>query len=348
MTSASISPSWIAVCVVAASSLPSLSLSAADVPVIRFDLPPLAAARIISPADESLRVSDVMPDEMLVECELNLSSMIATPRSPQIDQWLVVCQPRDEAMMIADYQPRTEVASDLEGPIQVKMMDEASESFGISMDAAYGHLARGRAGADRGKKNSESQQYNRLAPVQAVTASGTIHRGRGVYFKLRWTAVQVLEGEKQFRLMFRVPADWRSGLLDVSVTAQSQSRSLGSWDRGVKTLGAANFVVAAYRIGDPQAAQAAKTLAEAEQKLRLLAAHRPPKSSLDSIPSMLRHVAMKLDWESQTPPMTPWVDRLLLGGADPYLDKQMSRLPVDVRVAALDYCEARDNFIRLK
>ena len=122
------------------------------------------------------------------------------------------------------------------------------------------------------KKTLDSYQYNQIAPVQAVTASGTIDRGRGVYFKLRWTATQVLEGEKKFTLTFRVPEAWRSGLMDVSVIAQSHHSSFAKWDDGVKTIGAANFVVAVYRQGDREAAKAAQVLAESELKLREVAA----------------------------------------------------------------------------
>tara|TARA_R110002049_G_scaffold2750_7_gene22068 strand:- start:2140 stop:3246 length:1107 start_codon:yes stop_codon:yes gene_type:complete len=325
--------------------------SAADVPVIQFDMPPLAVAQPHSSCDgdatEWPAAMQLLPGETMVTCELNLSSMISTPQAPQIDQWLVRCQPRDDSVRIADYQPRTEVASELEGPIQVKELDEQTESFGLSIDGAYGHLAQGNLGGDQGKKQTDSYQYNKIAPLQAVTASGTINRGRGVYFKLRWTATQVLEGEKKFTLTFRVPAHWRSGLIDVSVIAQSHRRSFASWDDGVKTIGAASFVVAAYRQGDREAAMAAQTLAEAEQNLRQIAATQDQPSTLDSFPSMLRHVVMKFD---RQPPLqtAPWVDRLITGKADPYFDKQIRRLPVDVRVAALDYCDARDSFAGLQ
>ena len=323
-----------------------------DSATLQFDMPPLAQARPVS-SQLSQSIADMMPGENLVSCELNLSSMIASPRMPQIDQVLVQCQPRDESLMISDYGPRTELASDVAGPIQVKELDEQTASSGLSIDGSYGHAARGSFGADRGSKNSDTIQYSRIAPVQAVTASGTINRGRGVYFKLRWTATQVLEGEKKFVLTFRVPAGWRSSLIDVSVAAQSHRRpsawdAFGSRDDEVETIGSAHFVVAAYRSGDREAAVAAQTLAEAEQRLRKVAATvSPTAKAVDSVPAMLRHVVRKFDKQPEVK-TTSWVDRLIVRNADPYFDKQISRLPVDVRVAALDYVDARDEFASLQ
>ena len=62
---------------------------------------------------------------------------------------------------------------------------------------------------------------------------------------------------------------------------------------------------------------------------------------------MLRYVVKKFDMEPDVE-VSPWVDRLIMGLADPHLDKQIIRLPVDVRVAALDYCDARDAFAGLR
>lgn len=346
MTSASLRPLLCLIYVVTFALMP-LSGTDAGSPAIEFDMAPLAVALPLPNHCERPQLVDVTSEETLVACELNLSSMIATPKTPQIDQWLIRCTPRDEVVMIADYHPRTEVASDLEGPIQIKKIDEESDAIGLAVDGAYGQLAHGKVGADRGQKKTDTLQYNQVAPVQAVTASGTIDRGRGVYFKLRWTASQVLEGEKKFSLTFRVPNDWRSGLVDVTVTAQSHHKSFPSWDDGVKTIGDAKFVVAVYRQGDREAAKAAQALAEAEQRLRKIASEATHRRSLDSVPSMLRYVARKFESEPEIK-VASWVDRLIVGQADPYHDRQIAALPVDVRVAALDYCDARDFFASLK
>lgn len=310
---------------------------AADDFTIHFDLPPVVATKP-SQSDPT--------DPTLVTVQLRMSSMISSPEMPSIDQWLVKCQPRDQDMSIADYAPRTEASSDVSTPIQIKQTKEESQSVGVSLEGTYGHLAHGNLGSDHGKKNVSTTEFHRHAPVQAVTAAGTINRGRGVYFKLRWTAQQILEGEKVFDVTFRVPSWWRGSLLDVSVLAQAQRKTFGGLDREIKTIGAGNFVVAAYRGGDEQAGARARELADAEFALREVARSLATRGSAPSLPSMLRQVAMMLDLESNQP-NGKWLPRLLVGSANPYSDREITNLPLEIRLAAIDYADSREEFAAL-
>jgi hypothetical protein len=317
-----------------AGMLPVPHLRADHHPAVHFDLPQVAAAE---PSQSAIS------DSSLVTVQLRLSSMIESPEAPRIDQWLVRCQPRDSDVRIADYAPRTETSSDLASPIQVKQSEEESHSFGLSVDGAYGHAVRANSGLDRGKKNTSTLQFDKVAPMQVVTASGTINRGRGVYFKLRWTAEQILEGEKTFDLTLRVPPQWRGSLVDVSVVAHAERKSFGGWDRPSQTIGSANFVVAVYREGDHEAATSARALSDAEHVLRNIVAEQRGAFRGNSLPSMLRHVAMKLELEPGKPEQS-WLERLLLERADPNLDQEIRKLPMPVRVAVLDYADVRNDF----
>jgi hypothetical protein len=313
--------------------LPPALLCADHPQAVKFDLPPTVVADPAGPSD-------------LVSIQLRLSSMIETPEPLAVSQWVVRCVPRDQAIMIADYAPRTETGSEFATPIQVKQTAEESKSAGISVDAAYGHLARANLGSDHAKKNSDSVQFDRVAPLQVVTAAGTIQRGHGVYFKLRWTATQVLEGEKTFQITMRVPPGWRGGLVDVSVIAQSESKSLAPWDRDPKTIGSAEFVVAAYRSGDHEAEQLARSVSTAELTLRELADRAALRSRGKSLPGLLQQFATKLDLEPSRD-QDQWVQRLVTGRADPYFDHRIKKLPMPIRVAVLDYIDRRDEFNRL-
>ena len=322
------------VVLLAAGSLRTSDVSAKESRVVRFDLPPVAAAY---PAELD------PSDPTLVTVQLRLSSMIESPEVPRIDQWVVRCQPRDRAILIADYAPRTETASDLASAIQIKTTREQTDAVGLSLDGAYAHALRGKAGADYSKKNVRSVQFDRIAQQQAVTASGTINRGRGVYFKLRWTAQQVLEGEKLFNVTLKVPQSWRGSLIDVSVVAQSERKTLAGWDHETKTIGSAFFVVAAYRQGDHEAEAQAIAISDAEYTLRSIAAEHRASTQVNSLPSMLRHVAMKLDLEPSRDDFD-WLHRLILDRADPHLDDEIRKLPMPTRVAVLDYVDVREDF----
>jgi len=315
-------------------------LHAGQLPLVQFDLPPTVSATWTD-------------DPNLVSVTLHLSSMIETADAPPVSHWMVRCVPRDQSIQIVDYSPRTKTGADISTAIQIKQTAEESRTAGFSIDGAYAQVTSAHVGSDQGKKNSNSVQFDRVAPMQAVTASGTIQRGKGVYFKLRWTATQILEGEKTFRIEMKVPPQWRSGLIDVSVVAISNSNSPGPWesltpwDRDPKTIGRDQFVVAAYRSGDVEAASLAQTVSDAEQKLRQLSKRHTRTTTGHSLPSILHHFATKLDLQPE-PNTGMWVQRLLLGIADPHMDKQIRRMPTPVRVAVLDYVDARDEFNGLK
>ena len=98
MTSASLRPLLCLIFLLTIAFVPSANAYAGS-PAIEFDMAPLAVAHPLAESHEMPWLVDVAPDETLVECEINLSSMIAGPQTPQIDQWLVRCQPRDEFVM---------------------------------------------------------------------------------------------------------------------------------------------------------------------------------------------------------------------------------------------------------
>jgi hypothetical protein len=87
-------------------------------------------------------------------------------------------------------------------------------------------------------------------------------------------------------------------------------------------------------------------LADAEAALRSTAAEHNVMAEVNSLPTMLRHVAMKLDLDSSQGDQG-WLERLLVERADPHLDKEIRQMPMPLRVAVLDYAEIRDAFVTM-
>lgn len=334
---------------------------AAEPMSISFDLPPTVVAipAMAIPgggnaAGSSLHHGMLHSDgDEPVEITLRLSSLVSGHTMPDIDRWIVRCVPRQTSWSVVDYSPRTETASDYASPIAVKSSDEQTRTFGMAADVTQGPLARGHLGTDFASKQSEALQYERHAPLHAVTASGTIERGRGVYYKLRWTSTQVLEGEKEFKITFAVPAGFRTGLVDVSVVAMgrpgkqssvteaiAQIPVLGDDVGAVRALGEGRFVVGVYAEGDPVARRAVQSMTDAEATLRREAAKVRTSSPARSLSTLLRHVASKFDADS-VDVHSDWPERLVFENADPYTDPIIRKLPTELRVKVLDYCDAR-------
>lgn len=326
-----------------------------NVQALSFDLPPTAVARAVDLSDRMTPTSQAGES---MQVELRLSSMVTGSKLPTIERWMVQVVPRAASWRVLDYSPRTETGSDYATPIQVKRSDESTRSLGFAADGGYGHLASAHLGADHGDKQSEAIQFDRHAPLHAVSAAGTIERGRGVYYKLRWTSQQVLEGEKLFQVAFDVPPGFRAGMLDVVVmaygkTAKSSPIS-GVWadmplletSSSSTMLGKAHFTVAVHREGDDAAWSLARQLASAEVRLRQAALGHRADTPIRSLPNLIRHVAAKMDMDS-VDVHGDWAERLIAGQADPYIDPVIRKLPTDLRVVALDYNDSRRALLAL-
>lgn len=326
-----------------------------------FDAPSVAPAQV----DASRSVA---------ETSITVSSVPEGPDMAPADRWIVKIRPRQIAGPIVDYGPRTQTATTLDGSVLVKITDESSDSSGISIDSAFA-AARGHVGADQGTKQVETTEFRRLPELQAVIASGTIERGRGVVYRLTASPHAVLEGEKTFRVAFEVPPHWRGGMLDVDIAAFRTVPGKYPWDKSSERSVNHYFSVALYRKGDSAAQSDAEAIAMAESRLwdhvrgsgapeRATGWMRTLTSAWDALPeSRLPEARLPVprvpSWVPANPftrsqaKMSPsgdkspqhWVSRVVRGTGHPLRDRELMRLPVADRVLALDYLEAQHRLI---
>lgn len=302
----------------------------AEQATIQFDMPAMTSACDTSLPGQGREIS----------FDLTLSSLVAgaiddSPQSiPPIDHLLVQCRLRDR-LPVVDYSPKTELQTNYSGAISITSKQEQTDSFGLNVNSNMPPFGAGHAGADDSRKLSDSTEFQRQAPLQAIIASGTIDRGRGVYFKLRWTTQQVLEGEKRFQLSFAVPDAWRGGLVDVEITANSVNRSIfGS--QSLKPIAQRTFVIAVYQQNDPQAAEIALRLAHLDRELAAYA-KKHPKSGSGGLSDLWRRI-LPDDDKDDSPKR--WYQGVTSDKIDPYMDRRIQSLPMNVRVAVLGYTEA--------
>jgi hypothetical protein len=316
---------------------------------IHFDLPATSPAIDVTPAEPG-------PGDRLVQIQFNLSVIADTLPSPKVDQLVVQVKPLDGQAEIADYAPRTELTSRYAGAIEECQTREVTDHLGFSLDGAYSQLARANVGGDRGEKNISSTKFSRVAPLHVLAASGTTHRGRGVYFKLRADDRQVLEGDRTFSVTLRVPANWKGELVEFRVEAEAIQKSFSSSLSSLAgippkshVVGAARFLVATYLHGDESFALRAAQIANAESDLRTAVAASFRRAQSAGNASSLNHVAFRFDLSGPDPHLqqerlSQLVERVIFGNVDPYTDPTIGELPVATRVAILNYLDARDQF----
>ena len=349
---------WVIAAVVAASG--RAAGGEFDVPTIAVARPTLTPGSTGSPADAAGDVG--VSRELVVEIPVcRVPAALDNDRGRRVEHWIVELRPRGRFGPIVDYAPRTETTTLHDGPDVVKTSSETLRSGGISADAAYGHWVSGHAGLDRSDKAGRVVE-SRVRPTESVLiSSGTFDRGRGVRFRLDRSPVQPLEGERRFALSFRAPAGWRGGLIDVSVVAAGTRAGELPWSSERPFRHEETFVVAVHRGGDDLAAADAAAVQRTEDRLRRLVgssrlgSSRLGSSSIDSTPSGRKAgvIGSPVDW------LRPMIDGasaavggstlddaaavvadVIAGRRHVHHDRDLRRLPMGLRIAALDYAES--------
>lgn len=321
---------------------------------VRFDVPQWV---------EAVSVSDglVGEEDRLVAIDLGVSIIVDSLAAIRVDQLVIEVTPRGGSTSVADYAPRTELASDYAGDIEVLRGEESTRSISFGADATYPPMAIANLTGSLNEKNAASYKYNRIAPMHLIAASGTVSRGRGVYFKFRSTDRQIIEGDRLLQITLRVPADWRGELLDVLIMAD---RYPSGWASGLSSLtgmpakpvrmGAGRFSVAAFPAEDREARQLARRMVDAEAEMRacLLGVRGAGTPVISGPSSLMRHVSRRIDWteaggQELEKKARLTLHRALAGTLRPYVDREFKDLPADVRAVCLDYLDARRRFLKV-
>jgi hypothetical protein len=256
---------------------------------------------------------------------------------------LIRIESPDDNVQIADYFPKTTLASDFAGPISVEQHEERAKSIDFNLGAQSPAIHTG-AGTSEHLKTTLHTQGHRLPPMELCAASGTVQRGHGVYFKLKPTSHTSLEGAHDYVLVLRVPASWRGDTLLVNCEAFGMETKFPSPMMTRSRWVARSFNVALYREGDAVAQARATHLIRAEGELRGVVESqrrqlekRTRPNPLQEIESLFKHNDPKLPEN--------WLEQILY--AHEFPPTLSDNLPTEVRVAALNYRDAKRQIQRL-
>ncbi|HEX5102853.1 MAG TPA: hypothetical protein VFV87_03530 [Pirellulaceae bacterium] len=311
----------------------SVSTSEAEPPRVHFDMPfAVACADVTSP-----QFAAANPGQKLIEARLEISSLLVAGKERDLTQYFVRFESPQRTLTVVDYLPKTLHESRHAGPISVQDTDEKNASIGINLAGQYEMITGAGINAGLGHKNVSCVKQDLLPPLETVAASGTLLRGTAVYFKLKSSPRNLLEGAREYALVLRVPCEWRADYVHVRCQAEGIERAfVSSLDQQV-TCGQRDFLVALYLEGDPGARDAAEQFSRREAQLRTSAQATEKGSETPS-----RHTAAR-----NRPPRTDdWLPRLLYGPAA-QLAALPSELPQQVQQAVRDFAAARSDLEHL-
>jgi hypothetical protein len=251
---------------------------------LQFDTnPSVACQELVDP-----EFTRSVPDEKLIVVQCTVSVLGIGGRNA-LDECLFHFYSPELFARVHDFAPKTLVATDVVGNIQIE--HEGVQSAGVHMGASGegSGILTAEISANQEHRSAENRSYELLPPRELVTAAGTLGRGTGVYFKIRRTTQQSLEGTHLFSLILRVPTAWRGGYLRLHCQAFSARTRL----QESQMMAQSAFMIPLYMQGDAEAKQQAMRLMSAEQTLIALVRDRDEDLQKASRPTIWYDVALK-------------------------------------------------------
>jgi len=318
-----------------------ISLAQATLPSLQFDV----EHRVACVDVQNQSQFKVEKGERLVQACIPISTLVRQGSPERLTQLLMRIENPDRSIQVVDYQPRTTLATDIVGNIGIETKHDQSSAFDLALSGQQAGIL-GTTSVDLGNKQGKSVKWQHRPPLALLSASGTIARGSGAYFKLRSSSQTSLEGNRNFTLLLRVPHDWQSGVLHIDCRGQARQRNSLTQREEVVNCGHHRFVVALHATGNLLAQRHAERFIQAEMSLRQLAVVHEQQIQERAYP----HAGYRIAAFFQTiEPQIPnhWLEIVLfhLPGSDEPLREppfaNWSRLPAPVHVAARQYLRAK-------
>jgi hypothetical protein len=258
----------------AGTSNPQELLAAAPCRVM-IDIGPTVECHDVTPPD----FAKSHPADKLVEATFRMSVLLATGRAEDLEELRATVHSPERRLRVVDFQPRTSLASDLAGDIEVCATNDKTQSVNVTLGGTLtGQEGPVKAavspsgGIGQTQTRGAKESFHRLSPKQLVLASGTTDAEHGVFFKWRRSSQAALEGSREVTVRFLVPRGWRGDWVQLGCESWTVHRNyLGE---KLEPCGSAQAIVGLYLSGDAEAEQAANALIVSEEA----DAHAPAKA----------------------------------------------------------------------
>jgi hypothetical protein len=234
----------------------SSQLAMADAPRVQFDMPYAVACRDVTPSEYPA----LHPGYKLMELKLAISTLLAAGQERDLTQYFIQIDSPQRPLSVVDYLPKT-VHEATASAVTKEDATERVMALGVNLSGKYELLALPGPSVGIGEKKTSSVKYELLPPMETVTASGTLDRGSAVFFKIKATQRNLLEGAREYAVVIRVPTAWRADYLRVRCEADGIRRNVISMFDEPISGGRREFLVSLYQEGDEPARQIAENFA---------------------------------------------------------------------------------------
>ncbi|MCA9194428.1 MAG: hypothetical protein KDB03_21810 [Planctomycetales bacterium] len=305
---------------------------------VRFDTPAIVIAQPINPAV----VEQPTMGGRLLRLQIPISTFIEASFQGQISELTIELISPNQTLRVIDFWPRMETYSDIEGSVNVQTTQQQDRNLKVNLTAAYPPVTGSLAG-DFQNKTQYQESFQRRPPMQVLLSSGISHRGYGVCFKFRPGTTPMLEGTHDIAILVEAAPQWRGDLIRFLARASGTGGKTHS--RG-SVLSQTDLWIATHLEGDHQACAEVRCYVTQEQRLRALAASQAGVVAEHALPTWWHRLGAAMEVVEPRIPDN-YLGNALFGDPQQYFDHHTSRLPVDLRVAILDYWDQKKSVLGL-
>ncbi|MBI1247138.1 hypothetical protein GC197_04760 [bacterium] len=269
----------------------SPALLHADSPV-QFDVGFLVAAHDVT--THECRQS--RPGYRLVQMDIMISTLVDSDLDDDLLETNFFIEPHNPRIQIEDFSPQTTLQSPYAGNISKEKRIESNIGTDVTAKETIPPGITGTASLGLGTKHATVEKVDVLPEMKLVTASGTIHRGRGVYFRFHRTAQTSLEGTTVLGVVLLVPENWSADTMTVRCQSKIRKTIVPGVSAQEVDLPEARFTLAMYQSDDLHASQVADRYIQAESRWQSVQRQyadqinqRRHHSPLDYLTSIVRH-----------------------------------------------------------
>jgi hypothetical protein len=235
-----------------------------------FDLPSSVECRDVTTAE----FAQTHPTLKVIEARFRISARLKDGTPSDIVEFFYTLK-TDQAMRITDYSPNTTLESTVDADhIEITDATENAKTLGADAHVALKPFVLG-GSHNQTQKKSESSHYKQIAARDVVLSSGTTDREHGVFYRLRPSRTDSLEGGKEFKLTATVPRAWRGALCTIACAAKGTRHSVFSTSQ--VEAGGDRVQVGMYLAGNLEAARLAEGLRIAQERYDALLARQQSK-----------------------------------------------------------------------
>ena len=237
---------------------------------IRFDVDSIIECQEITPSKDQRRPTE----GRLIRIPVLVSADVDDDLRKNLTQIRIDIQFLQRGNSVFDYSPQTTSHTRIQGPVSIEKHDEKNGSFGFNLSGSY-EPVRGSANVGLGKKKRTSVRYQELPEKTLVSATGTVNRRSGVYFKFLKYSEVPWDSERNLSVIAQVPEFWRAGVIRITVVAEA-NRSILPGIKDRYSVAKKIFYVPFVQQGDREAFRLASDLNRQASKVRKLVASSSP------------------------------------------------------------------------